>query len=144
MSYPYLSGKPHRPHFPGKALAAEVNARWHARFPDAGPFPVVAGEAWAAGNICCYSIHRPVLFSSGNMGALDFDPALSPWTSDADLSRRGGVIVWDATQLGDGIPPQVAARFPSALGEPAVELRYRTGADIPPVRIGLALVPPAR
>ena len=71
-------------------------------------------------------------------------PAVVRTAGPPRVSRRGGVIVWDATQLGDGIPPQVTARFPSAIGEPVIELRYRTGADIPPVRIGLALVPPAK
>lgn len=138
---PHLDPGPTRAHFPGKPLAAEVNRRWGEQFDR--PFGVAAGEAWAAGNIACYSAHRPTLYTNWSVGYLVFDPKRSPWTGDDDMNRRGGVIVWDADQLGDALHPSVRVRFPRAIDQPPVVLPYQTSAPVLPVRIGLAFVPPA-
>lgn len=138
---PRLRERPYRHQFPGRALAAEVNRRWAERYP--APVPIVAGEGWIAGNVCCFSPHRPVLYSSGAMGYLVFEPRACPWTNDDDLNARGGVIVWDAAQLGDEVPPDVRARLPRAVGGPPIELPYQTAAPIPAARVGVAFVPPA-
>jgi 4-amino-4-deoxy-L-arabinose transferase-like glycosyltransferase len=140
-SRPYVDKLPSRPQYPGKQLAAEVNRRWNAQF--AEPFPVAAGEAWAAGNVCCFSPHRPVLYSSGAMGYLVFESKATPWTNDADLNARGGVVLWDAAQLGDAVPPELRQRLPRAVGQPAIVLPYHTMANVPPARTGVAFVPPA-
>lgn len=137
---PYVLGRPSRAHYPGRALAEEVGRRWAARCDR--PFAVVAGEGWRAGNLCCYSPHRPVIYSSGAMGYFVFLPDHSPWTSDADLVARGGVLVWDAAQLGDALPPPARARFPMAEEQPALLLPYQTGAPVPADRVGVAFVWP--
>ena len=141
-AWPYYAQVADRPHYPGRPLAAEVNRRWTARFDS--PLPIVAGDAWVAGNVCCFSPHRPVLYSNGSMGYLVFDSKGAPWVTDGDLTTRGGVIVWDADQLGDELPAVVRVRFPGAIGEPPVSFPYQTGAPIPRARVGLAFVPPAR
>jgi hypothetical protein len=139
---PYLTHRPSRVQFPGRRLAAEVGRRWYARC--TRPYPIVAGEPWRAGNVCCFSPHRPVIYSSGCMGFLVFEPKHSPWTGDADLAARGGVLLWDADQLGDTVPGMIRARFPTAEGQTPIVLPYQTGAAVDPLRVGVAFVwPPA-
>jgi hypothetical protein len=137
---PYLEGHPARVHYAGRRLAEEVARRWHARRPE--PFGVVAGEAWRAGNVCCYAPQRPTLYSSGGVGYCVFDPEHAPWTSDADLAARGGVLLWDAGRFGDTLPPSVRLRFPAAELQPPIVLPYQTGAPVPPDRVGVAFVWP--
>ncbi len=138
---PYARGRPTRVHYPGRVLATEIGRRWSDRC--AVPFPIVAGEAWRAGNVCCYSPHRPVIYSSGAMGYLVFEPEATPWTGDADMTARGGVLVWDAAQLGDSLPPVIRARFPGAEDQPPIVLPYQTGAAIRPDRVGVSFVWPS-
>jgi 4-amino-4-deoxy-L-arabinose transferase-like glycosyltransferase len=141
VASPYVTSAPPRGSYPGRRLAEEVERRWHAR--RAGPVPIVAGEAWRASNVCGFSGHRPVLYSSGDMGLLTFDPRHAFWTDDSDLDRRGGVILWGAYQLGDAIPAPIRARFPDAESLPPIVLPYETGARVRPDRVGIAIVAPA-
>jgi hypothetical protein len=137
---PYIEGLPHRTQFPGKELTEEVQRRWAANFDE--PYPIVAGEAWAAGNVCCFSPHRPVLYSSGHMGYLVFESRATPWTNDDDLNTRGGVVLWDALQLGDAPPESLQQRLPRLLAQPPVVLPYHSIGPVPPIRVGVGFVPP--
>lgn len=138
---PYADGHAARQQYPGRELADELNRRWGREF--AEPFPIVAGEAWAAGNVCCFSPHRPVLYSSGIMGDLVFEPRATPWTNDDDLNARGGVVVWDALKEGDEVPHFVRERLPRVVGTRPIELPYHGLVGVPNARIGVAFVPPA-
>jgi hypothetical protein len=138
---PFTTRAAGRTSFPGRELAAEVGRRWAERYPE--PFPVVVGEGWRAGLICCFAPHRPVLYSSGSMGYLVFDSPHCPWTGDADVNARGGVVVWDYDQLGDTAIVYIRSRFPRAELQPPVVLEAHTLAEVPPVRVGLAFVPPS-
>jgi Dolichyl-phosphate-mannose-protein mannosyltransferase len=138
---PYVEKSIPRACYPGRQLAEEVAQRWHARRSE--PIPIVAGEAWRASNVCSYAPHGPIIYSSGDMGLLTFDPHHAFWTDDADLSARGGVIVWGAYQLGDTLPAWIRQRFPNAEVQPPIVLPYQTGAQVRPDRIGVAFVWPA-
>ena len=138
---PYLAKKGTRPTFPGKPLAAEVGRLWAEKYDR--PFGVVAGEGWLAGNVACYSRHRPTLYTNWDIGYIAFDEAHSPWTGDADVNARGGVIVWFADLYGEDVPAVIRERFPRVVSQPPVVLPYQTGAKVAPVRVGLAFVPPA-
>jgi hypothetical protein len=140
LAQPHLYHMPTRVTFPGRPLAEEVVRRWYARCPN--PFCVVAGEAWRAGNLCCFAPHRPVIYSNGAVGYFVFEPEYTPWTSDADMVRRGGVLVWDANQIGDGLLDSVRARFPSAEVQPPIILPYQTSAAVQPERVGVAFIWP--
>jgi 4-amino-4-deoxy-L-arabinose transferase-like glycosyltransferase len=139
-SAPSLHGSPGRIHFPGRALAEGVARRWGAC--EGRPFPVVAGDCWLAGNIGCYAAHRPSVYPSCGLGYLVMDPKATPWTGDDDVRRRGGVVVWDAGQLGCGLPPELARHFPGAEVQAPVVLAPHCRA--PEVRVGLAFVRPGR
>ena len=128
--------------FPGKQLSNEVIRLWNERY-DA-PFEIVAGEPWRAGNICVYSVHRPMLYSSGMMGYMEMDAKHTPWTNDEDFTRRGGVIVWDADLNNDQMVAILKQRFPTAEFLPPLELYFQTPVPHPPTRIGLAFLPPQK
>jgi hypothetical protein len=132
-----LTGRPKRTRFPGRMLAREVSRCWQARYGE--PLPVVSGDVWLALNVSCYAPRRPTyyLFSPGN-------DTFTPWARLADLRQRGGALVWDADLLGDQLPPPYAACAPVVLTQPPLLLPYGGVTRLPPVRIGLAFVPPAR
>jgi hypothetical protein len=147
-------GKPLRIHYPGPELARVVTQRWQERF--ATPLPIAAGDWWLAGNVCCHSPSRPSLYASLEPAAfgknpfarkgdpLRFanpDPRTSPWTSDADLCRRGGVLLWDADCYGADLPEWLRRRFPAAQGQPALVLPC-AGCG-PKVQVGWAMISPA-
>jgi len=140
VAAPYLRGKSSRIHFPGRALAAQVDQLWRRRFDR--PLPIVAGEGWLAGNVALYGPSRPSVYGGRLADSLDFAPRYSPWTNDEDLCRRGGVILWDCRRQGDLLPPELRQRFPTAEVLPPLTLSYQTGAKIPPARIGAAIIPP--
>ncbi len=137
---PYLAAKPTRAHFPGRPLAAEVGAAWDAEF--GVPFRTVAGEAWLAGNVACYAPQRPALHSDWSVGYLSPVPGTQAWNCDAAVNERGGVLVWNADVYGDALPPVLAIRFPAATGRPPRVLPFQTAAAVPPLRVGVAFVPP--
>ncbi|MFN4257867.1 MAG: glycosyltransferase family 39 protein [Gemmataceae bacterium] len=139
---PYLLQHPLRTHFPGKLLAREVTNRWHQHFDQS--FAIVGGEPWIAGNICCYVDHHPLLYSSGCLDCVIMEEKDIPWTNDEDLKSRGGIIVWDARRYGDAVPMEIQQRFADLMIQEPIELKYQTSASLPPARIGLAFVPPAR
>jgi hypothetical protein len=147
-------GKPLRIHYPGPALAAEVTRRWQQRF--GFPLPIVAGDWWLAGTVCCHAAHRPTLYASREPAAFGMDPfsskgdprrfanpdaRTSPWTSDDDLRRRGGVLLWDAGCYGADLPAWLRQRFPRAQPQKALSLSCAAGG--PKVRIGWAMIAPA-
>ena len=122
---PYFAEKPNRMHYPGQMLADEISRLWSTRC--SSPLQIVAGEPWRAGNVCCYSDAKPAIYSRGEMGKCVFEPRFSPWTNDADLATRGGVILWDAGRYGHGMPAHVRLRFPTAEWQTPVILPYQTG-----------------
>lgn len=138
---PYVERSIPRACYPGRQLTEEIARRWHLRRSE--PIPIIAGEAWRASNVCSYAPHRPIIYSSGDMGLLTFDPHRAFWTDDADLLTRGGVIVWGAYQLGDTLPAWIRQRFPNADIQTPIVLPYQTGARVRPDRIGVAFVWPA-
>jgi hypothetical protein len=148
-------GKPLRIHYPGPRLAAELTQRWRAAF--ATPLPIAAGDWWLAGNVCCHSVDRPCLYGSLEPAAfgLDLDkekgdtrrfanpdPRTSPWTGDADLCRRGGVLLWDARCYGSEMPAWLRQRFPMAQAQPPLVLPCAGGGPVG--RVGWAMIAPSK
>jgi hypothetical protein len=70
------------------------------------------------------------------------DARTTPWTSDEDMRARGGVLVWDAAHMGDVLPAELRQRFPAAQLQVPLVLPYRCLTQLPPARVGLALVLP--
>lgn len=142
MLGPYLQKKPSRVHFPGASLAESVERQWYERFRQ--PLPLAAGEWWFAGNVSCYGTDRASVYCGGyHPDSFDLIPSYSNWTNDADLNRRGGVILWDARVRGPELPEDLKKRFPLHLACPPIEVRWQTGAPLPPLEVGLAMIPPS-
>ncbi len=149
-----LREAPLRIHYPGKELSREVCRRWRQRF--GTPLPVAAGDWWLAGCVCVHATHHLTLYGSREPAWPDMDlerldgdparfvvpePATSPWTSDADLLARGGVLLWDAAVFGDDVPGWLKERFPEAEGQPPLQLAF-AGGSRRRLRAGWALVTP--
>jgi hypothetical protein len=148
-----LRGRPLRIHYPGPQLAAELTRRWHERFGTA--VPIVAGDWWLAGLVCCHAPQGADLYASLEPAAFGVDPhskpgdprryanpdpRTSPWTGDADLCARGGLLVWDADCYGKDIPEWLRERFPRALPQTALALRCAAGG--PMLHVGWAMIAP--
>lgn len=134
LAEPYVAAKGKRGHFPGAALATAVTERWHAA--TGRPLEFVIGRTWLAGNVSFYSADRPSVYIDGN-------PQTSPWIDESMLLCRGGVLVWNAARDGAAVPAAFADRFPDAVVQPPLALPWQTGAMLPPVEIGWAILEPA-
>jgi hypothetical protein len=148
-----LRSSPQRIHYPGRLLSHEIRTRWLAIH--GTPLPIAAGDWWLAGNVCVHAPHPVTLYASREPAAprMDLDtlkgdparfvvpePAASPWTGDADLSERGGVLLWDATVFGDELPVWAKRRFPQAIAQAPLELPFAAGGRR--LRVGWATVAP--
>ncbi|MDR3500543.1 MAG: glycosyltransferase family 39 protein [Parvibaculum sp.] len=125
----HITKREKRTHFPGTELAQEVTAHWHDV--SGAPLRYVVGDTWLAGNVAFYSPDRPSVFTFA-------DARLSPWIDETDLRRSGGVLIWNAKQEGKAIPVWLAAKYPRAVVEPAVNLP----GDVSVHCLGWALLPP--
>lgn len=155
---PYWTGRPHRFHFPMRELGAACDEIWYSRLltrteSEGATCPYITGDWVCAGNAAITMKDRPtVLFYWSNINDVNTKPT-GPWATDADLNAHGGIILWSLPdQFEQNVigkpaisqtPNWVHKRFPDAkiLPEPIV-LPYNTGADIPPLKIGVAIVSP--
>lgn len=137
---PYWETRTKRIHFPGQALATYVTDVWHDRYH--APLRFAIGDTWPAGNIGYYAQERPHVFIFG-------DKTISPWIKSADLEKYGGVIVWcvrhcmGQQEAAEDLPDFLHERFPQAEIQPSFSLARQTEADVLPVRMGWAILPPA-
>lgn len=139
---PYLTDTPRRFHFPMQELGAKCDEIWASRFPDS-PCPYITGDFWLAGNAAYAMRDRPSVHFYCWTDPME-DPESAPtgtWSTDEDVNQRGGIILWHASEQ---IPDWIHLRFPRAEILPeTLELSFRVGTRIPPVRIGIAVVPPS-
>lgn len=131
---PHMQGRPMRIHFPGAALAAEVDRLWAGA--TTAPLKVVIGDTLPAGSVGHYSRFSPL----ARVGDVE---AVNPWVPEALIGAAGAVVLWDAAREGDALPSRISERRPSARVLAVVELRHQTSADVAPARIGVAILDPA-
>jgi hypothetical protein len=139
---PYLMKTARQFHFPMKELGTECDRIWYEQFDS--PCPYISGHWQYAGNASCAMKNRPsVHFYYKDIEFPDTLPT-GTWSTDEDVNQKGGMILWEVQEPNAPAPDWVVRRFPKAEALPeTLELRYKTGADIPPLRIGIAIVPPA-
>jgi len=141
VASPYIRGKPSRIHFPGQAVARHVETTWYSRY--SIPCQHLAGEWWISGNVATYGNDDPEVFcySSpdrfGRKGRI-----LSTWAEQEDINHEGGICLWDADHYPQGVPPWLLELYPTAEIQPIISFPYSTGAKIPPLKLGMAIVPP--
>jgi len=138
---PYVADKGSRVHFAGAVLAKEIESRWEERFHC--PLRLAAGDWWLAGNVSFYGQNHARVYGSYAPGSFDLPRRSNPWTSDEALTRKGGVILWDAAAWGDDLRDTLRERFPQATVEKPLILDFVTAADVEPARVGVAFIPPA-
>lgn len=135
---PYITGRPTRVHFPGHALAQSISDEWRRRY--AQPLAYVIGDTWPAGNVAYYAPDRPHVF-------LNADSTISPWINPDELKAHGAVIVWcenHCTHHAEehNAPGYLQEQFPEAIIQPSLTIPRQSNADLFPVTIGWAIVPP--
>jgi 4-amino-4-deoxy-L-arabinose transferase-like glycosyltransferase len=132
---PALAGKPMRVHFPGRELAARVDALWAAE--TEAPLRVVIGPTQAAGSIGQYSRHRPLV-------RIDDVEAINAWAPEALVDEAGAVLIWrpEPGEALDSLPAWLAASRPEARFAAMLELPHHRLPEGPHARIGVAILPP--
>lgn len=126
-----FSGRARRVQYPGRQFAAEINRRWGAACDR--PLRIVGGDWWLAGVAAWYGPQRLHVYP-------ELQASWAPWTSDADLRRDGGLLVWEG-KMNDTVAAWLA-RFPEARVEPPIELSVPGIFRDLTVRIQAAIVPP--
>ena len=132
---PYWKGTPRGFHFPMQALGTTCDRIWTEQV--GGPCPYVSGVWWFAGNAAQTMKPTPRVHAFGGTYSMDDHLPLSTWSTDADVNRFGGLILWNADR---GMPETLFKHFPNAKILPSFELAYQTSAKIPPLRVGIAIV----
>ncbi|MEN6450719.1 MAG: glycosyltransferase family 39 protein [Thermoguttaceae bacterium] len=139
---PYATGVALRIHCPSAELAAHVHDVWNRRY--SRPLPVVAGDWWLAANIAFAGPSVPVIYGSSEFNWLDMSPRSSEWTDDAWLKRHGGILVWNLRDCRGDPRGEIRRRFPQAEILEPFSIPWKTGAKIPTLLVGIAVVPPSR
>ncbi|MDR3232521.1 MAG: glycosyltransferase family 39 protein [Planctomycetaceae bacterium] len=148
---PLLTGRDSRYHFPGETLAEVVNAVWTQRY-DA-PLSFVRGDDICTESVGCYLYPPPSVYSP-------------LWAAEADFRNKGGILLWFIADPGtlprrafkdnfgnddfvyNKLTGQAAAdwlaHFPTAEILPPLELKANTILPVPPIKIGIAVIPPQK
>lgn len=120
--------------FPGKLLATQMSTLWHQRY--FKKLEYVAGSRWLGGNISHHSLDRPHVF-------MEWHEQNSPWVQQKDFLEKGAIFVWDIS-AGEILPETVKKRYPRLTD--IQELHFSWHRDkshkLPPIRVGVALLPP--
>ena len=141
ISTPYMLGIPLRIHYPGSAVAAEVYKQWEQRYER--PLAIVGGDWWLASLASLSGPRRLQVYGGSDINWLDMGPYCSGWITDDDLRTSGGVLVWDADRSGKR-PDLLATRFPDAEFLEPVAIPWLTAAKLPPLQLGMAILPPLK
>jgi 4-amino-4-deoxy-L-arabinose transferase-like glycosyltransferase len=128
---PYVMNKGSRFQFPARELAAQTGARWAALYPST-PLRYAVSDVWLGGMLTAYHPDRPSVIIAGSF-------TFSPWATPVRVKEAGAVIIWRNDREGASF----LQTFPGAIQQPALELRYVTNANVPPARLGWAILPPA-
>ena len=120
--------------FPGREIAEFVTQHWHDRYQT--KLAYVAGSRWVGGNIHFYSLDHPSVF-------VDWSKRHAAWIDIDDLKKKGAVFIWELT-ANETLPDYIRKQF-STLQNPEIfefELK-RNRRNLPPIKIGIAFLPPA-
>ena len=126
---------------PNKMIATQLAELWRQHY--STPLHYVGGAHYLVGAITPYMTDNPMAYFS-------WDLKESPWISEQDLRKKGGIFVWDegenyfwdafSPKL-DKLPEEIKQRFPDLLLLGTYTF-YRTTPILKPVLIGVALLPP--
>ena len=141
---PYITGKPSHYHYPMRELGVACDGIWYSRFNT--PCRYVTGDSYLHGGFAAHSMKDRPSFHFYYYGGIQSPDAIpmGEWSTDEDVNQKGGIILWEVSDSSNQpVPKWVHRRFPEAEVLPeTLELPYKTGAKIPPLRIGVAIVRP--
>lgn len=137
LMLPQLSRQAFNTHFPGKELAREVESAWKSSG-YSGPVPVIAGPPKLVRNAVWNSQ------SSGKIAVYE-DVSGNPKAglNDFAFSQRGGVMLWDMSSESPVSYQDLAQRFGRVSMLQPVEMKWRGLADLPEIKVGMAIVHPS-
>lgn len=120
--------------WPANAAARTFTEIYHTR--TGRKLEFLVGERVQAAQIATLSADLPHIYIDGDMKR-------SPWIDDAEFRKKGGVVFWRIRGTDNSPPAELAARLAAFVEEAPLRLPWaRGGGD--PVRIGWAIVPPAK
>lgn len=129
-----IRGKPSRIHFPGKAIAENVNKSWSRH--RAESIPIIGGDEFLAGTIAIQSAQNPLVYAN-------LSPTASPGVSgDHDMNRSGGVILWKADREGVDFPRDLQQRFPGVIESYVETFHHKDLLSQKPLQLGIAIIAP--
>jgi hypothetical protein len=140
LAGPYFRENASRVGFPGRTLAAHVEALWNRRYDQ--PLEIVAGEWWLAGNVALYAASRPQVYPSSHPDRLDVSQRYCTWLGDGEFRRRGGVIVWDRAHHPGGPPAELYQRFRIAEIVALPGIPFTAKAGVQHAQLAVAIIPP--
>lgn len=139
---PRFRDKPHRVNYPGKALAREVEARWHQQ--QDTPLPHVVADEFLGGIVNHYGHDTPAVMIRGNL-------ARSTYLTEDDVHQRGALVLWlksrdhlaeKQASLAD-VFPDLESRYPQLQLEPDLVIPWPRTPNQQAGRYGIAYIPPA-
>ena len=132
---PHWRHKLHSAQYPAPEIAQSVTMLWHASYNK--PLPYVAGEQAFVEYVATYSKDQPVPYFGWNVLS-------SAWVNDESVKRDGAVFLWTANmnQSQYGLPQDIRKRFPRLKAAMVKTFPYATSADIAPMKVGIAILPP--
>jgi hypothetical protein len=150
VAAPYFNGKAKKQLFATSEFGVVCDRIWDSRFDIACQY--VTGD-WSLCGYACYAMRdRPSLhyywnIYDGGISDMNAKPT-GTWATDANVNQKGGMIVWDISENNEPdnyVPAWVHKRFPNAevIADPII-LHYKTSAKVPPLKIGVAVVPPEK
>ncbi|MDO4584973.1 MAG: glycosyltransferase family 39 protein [Planctomycetia bacterium] len=136
-----------REYFPAQKLADHLESVWQKRY--SVPLEYVRGDDWLAASASIWGKSRPTVYSP-------------LWATEEDFQKKGGFLLWldescsgkvvrfDCYQNPEffyspktGRPEEWLKKFPNAEILPTLELPQETCFEVMPVKIGVAVIPPA-
>ncbi len=130
---PYVVHQGGRAQYPSQAAASAIANVWDTQA-KGRPLRIVIGDSWPAGLLSVYHPDHPSLLIDGHWWK-------SPWIHKSQLSEDGAVLIWDARK-GPDRRRELLSEFPNAIEQAELALPFITGADVPPARLGWAILPP--
>jgi hypothetical protein len=99
------------------------------------PLERVGGDLHTASLIALASPSRPSVYDAAA-------PQRTPWTNEADMRRRGAILVWPIQDAVGAPPPALRARFPELVAEVPQTFERSVQGFRPSIRMGWAVIRP--
>lgn len=118
---------------PADAMARFFTDSFHRRV--GRPLEVVVGDTRPAYLVAAVSSDRPSIYSAAK-------PERTPWLTDADVRRKGAILIWPIEDAVGAPPAAMRARFPELIPEVPQTFPRRVQGLLPTYRIGWAMIRP--